>query len=80
MYNKIIFFIFSILISNTNEFLLEESTEKLKKLKINIDFIGASLNIKKSNLGNNLSCFDNQKRTASMPEINFCKNQNLNFL
>ena len=71
MYNKIIFFIFSILISNTNEFLLEESTEKLKKLKINIDFIGASLNIKKSNLGNNLSCFDNQKRTASMPEINF---------
>ncbi len=71
MYNKIVFFIFSILISDTNEFLLEESAEKLKKLKINIDFIGASLNIKKSNRDINLSYFDNQKRTTSMPEINF---------
>ena len=71
MYNKFIFFIFSILISDTNEFLLEESTEKLKKLKINIDFIGASLNIKKSNRDNNLSYFDNQKRPTAMPEINF---------
>jgi len=71
MYNKFIFFIFSILISDTNEFLLEESTEKLKKLKINIDFVGASLNIKKSNRDNNLSYFDNQKRPTEMPEINF---------